>query len=106
MHGLSILETIQRAEKEAQELKRDAANKAQNTLRDAQASAADNKAARVKAALDDADKKLAAADEIAKNEAAKLRELRVSEHETDIMTARARLPKATDDILGRIVKAV
>ncbi len=106
MHGLSILETIQRAEKEALELKRDAAQKAAAAVRSAQSRAAEDKAARVKAALEDADKKLAVADEIAKNEAARLRELRVTEHEGELSAARAKLPEATKDILGRIVKAV
>ncbi len=103
---MSILETIQRAEKEAKELKRDAAQKAQRILGDAQAKANQTKAERVKSALEDADKKLAVADELAKNEASQLHKLRVSEHENELGTARAKLPEASADILGRIVNAV
>ena len=103
---MSILETIQRAETQAKELKRDAAQKAQNALRDARQKADDAKAARVKSSLEDADKKLQAADELAKDEAAMLRQLRINEHESELASARAKLPEATADILGRIVKAV
>ena len=103
---MSILETIQRAEKEAQELKRDAAQKAQSALRDAQLKAEETKAGRIKSALEDAEKKLAVADELAKNEAAQLRRLRAGEHEKELSAARAKLPEAAADILGRIVKAV
>ncbi len=66
VHCLSILETIQRAEKEAVALKRDAAQKAQRTLGDARAKADEAKAARVKSALENADKKLEVTDELAK----------------------------------------
>ncbi len=103
---MSILETIQRAEKEAKELKRDAAQKAQRILGGARQKADEAKAARVKASLEDADKKLTAADELAKDEAAMLRQLRVNEHEAELASARAKLPEASADILGRIVKAV
>ena len=103
---MSILETIQRAEKEAKELKRDAAQKAQNALRDARQKADDTKAARIKASLEAADKKLQTADELAKDEAAMLRQLRVNEHESELASASAKLPEASADILGRIVKAV
>ncbi len=103
---MSILETIQRAEKEAKELKRDAAQKAQRALGDAQGIANQTKAERVKSALENADKKLAVADELAKNEASALRQLRVSEHEKELEAARAKLPEASADILGRIVNAV
>ncbi len=103
---MSILETIQRAETEAKDIKRDAAQKAQSIIRDARQKADEAKAARVKTALEDAEKKLLAADERAKTEASALRQLRASEHEADIASARSRLPEATADILKRIVKAV
>lgn len=103
---MSILETIQKAEQEAAQLKRDASLNAQNLLRDAAQKAADEKARRVKAALEAADAALESADEKAKADANKLREKRVAEHEKEIQAAREKLSDATRDILGRIVKAV